>query len=102
MWIFKTIKHKKFYFVIGIVWVVSYIMFILNANYSIAIVGSLISLILLLFYKGHSVGLAFVVSAGLFIALMLLIVYWEGFRNMLLGFFDGTAVGKWCRRRFYK
>lgn len=94
MWIFKTIKCKKIYFIIGVAWVVSYIMFILNANYSIAIVGSLISLIVLLFYKGHSIGLAFAVSLGLFIALMMMILYWDDFRNMLLEFFDGTAVAK--------
>lgn len=94
MWIFKTLKYKKIYFIIGITWTVSYIMFILNANYSIAIVGSLISLIILLFYKGHSIGLAFAVSLGLFIALMMMILYWDDFRNMLLDFFDGTAVAK--------
>ena len=94
MWIFKTIKCKKIYFIIGVVWVVSYIMFILNANYSIAIVGSLISLIILLFYKGHSIGLAFAISFGLFVALMMMILYWDSFRNMLLEFFDGTAVAK--------
>lgn len=94
MWIFKTIKCKKIYFIIGVAWVVSYIMFILNANYSIAIVGSLISLIILLFYNGHSIGLAFAVSFGLFVALMMMILYWDDFRNMLLEFFDGTAVAK--------
>lgn len=94
MWIFKSNKQKKLFFLIGIVWLVSYVLFVLFANYSIAITGSVISLIILLFYKGHSVGLAFVVSAGLFIALMLMILYWEGFRNMLLGFFDKTAVAK--------
>lgn len=94
MWIFKTIKCKKIYFIIGVAWVVSYIMFILNANYSIAIVGSLISLIILLFYKGHSIGLAFAISFGLFVALMMMILYWDDFRNMLLEFFDGTAVAK--------
>ena len=94
MWIFKAYRNNKIYLLIGLVWLVSYVLFMLNANYSIAITGSVISLIILLFYKGHSAGLAFVVSAGLFIALMLLIVYWEGFRNMLLGFFDGTAVAK--------
>lgn len=94
MWIFKTIKCKKIYFIIGVAWVVSYIMFILNANYSIAIVGSLISLIILLFYKGHSIGLAFAISFGLFVALMMMILYWDSFRNMLLEFFDGTAVAK--------
>ena len=94
MWIFKSFKNKKFYFLIGLGWLVSYVLFVLNANYSIAITGSVISLIILLFYKGHSVALAFAVSAGLFIALMLMILYWDGLRNMLLEFFDGTAVAK--------
>lgn len=94
MWVFKSYKQKKLYFFIGVVWLVSYVLFVVNANYSIAITGSIISLIILLFYKGHSTGLAFVVSAGLFVALMLMILYWEGFRNVLLEFFDGTAVAK--------
>lgn len=94
MWIFKSFKNKKFYFLIGLGWLVSYVLFVLNANYSIAITGSIISLVILLFYKGHSVALAFAVSAGLFIALMLMILYWDSFRNMLLEFFDGTAVAK--------
>lgn len=94
VWLFKAIKQKKLLFLIGIMWLVSYVFFVINANYSIAITGSIISLIILLFYKGHSVGLAFAVSAGLFIALMLMILYWDSFRNMLLEFFDGTAVAK--------
>lgn len=94
MWIFKSIKKRKLYFLIGLVWLVSYVLFVINANYSIAITGSVFSLIILLFYKGHSAGLAFAVSAGLFITLMLMILNVEGFRNMLLEFFDGTAVAK--------
>ena len=94
MWVFKSYKLKTFYFLIGLVWIVSYVLFVLNANYAIAITGSVISLIILLFYKGHSAALAFVVSAGLFIALMLMILYWDNFRNMLLEYFDGTAVAK--------
>lgn len=94
MWIFKSFKHKKICFIIGLIWVVSYILFVINANYSIAITGSIISLIILFFYKGNSASLAFLVSVGLFIALMLMILYWDSFRNMLLEFFDGTAVAK--------
>ena len=94
MWIFKAVKKRKLYFLIGLVWLVSYVLFVINANYSIAITGSVFSLIILLFYKGHSAGLAFAVSAGLFITLMLMILNVEGFRNMLLEFFDGTAVAK--------
>ena len=94
MWIIKSYKLKTFYFLIGLVWIVSYVLFVLNANYAIAITGSVISLIILFFYKGHSAAFAFVISAGLFIALMLMILYWESFRNMLLEYFDGTAVAK--------
>ena len=94
MWIFKAYRNNKIYLLIGLVWLVSYVLFMLNANYSIAITGSVISFIILLFYKGHSAGMAFVVSAGLFILLMMMILYWDGFRNMLLEFFDGTAVAK--------
>lgn len=94
LWIFKSYKQKTIYFLLGIVWLVSYALFVINANYSIAITGSVISLVILLFYKGHSAGMAFVVSAGLFILLMMMILYWDGFRNMLLEFFDGTAVAK--------
>ncbi len=94
MWVFKSVKHRKVYFFIGLIWLVSYVLFVINANYSIAITGSVFSLIVLLFYKGHSAGLAFVVSVGLFITLMLMILNLVEFRNMLLGFFDGTAVAK--------
>ena len=94
MWIFKAIKKRKLYFLIGLVWLVSYVLFVINANYSIAITGSVFSLIILLFYKGHSAGLAFAVSVGLFITLMLMILNLVEFRNMLLEFFDGTAVAK--------
>ena len=94
MWIFKSFKKRKMYFFIGLIWLASYILFIINANYSIAITGSLISLIILLLYKGHSIGLAFVVSTGVFISFMLMILYWIEFRNLLLEFFDGTAVAK--------
>ena len=94
MWLLKSYKRQKLYFLIGVGWIVSYVLFVLNANYSIAITGSFISLIIMFFYKGHSAGLAFAVSVGLFISLMLMILYWDGFRNMLLEFFDGTAVAK--------
>lgn len=93
-WLSESYKKNKLYFFMGIVWLVSYTLFVLNANYSIAITGTIISLIILLFYKGHSAALAFTVSVGLFFALMLMILYWDSFRNMLLEFFDGTAVAK--------
>lgn len=94
MWVFRSAKQRKLYFFIGLGWLLSYILFVLYANYSIAITGSIISLFILLFYRGHSVGFAFVILAGLFISFMLMILYLDSFRNMLLGFFDGTAVAK--------
>lgn len=94
MWIFKSLKKKKVFLLIGVTWLGSYLLLVLFANYSIAITGSLISLVILFFYKGHSVALAFTVSFGLFVAMMLMILYWEDFRNSLLVFFDKTAVAK--------
>lgn len=94
MWIIKSYRQKKLLFFIGAVWIVSYVLFVLNANYSIALLGTIISFIILFFYKGHSVALAFSLSVGVFAALMLMILYSDGFRNSLLDFFDGTAVAK--------
>ena len=48
MWLFKSYRQKKLFFLIGIVWLVSYVLLVINANYSIAITGSIIGLIILL------------------------------------------------------
>ncbi len=94
LWIIKAFKHNKLYFVIGLVWAISFIQLVAKAGYSIAIFTSVIGAILLFFYNGKSGTKAFLVAGLLFGAIMLSILYIDEFRNFLLEMFDGTAVAK--------
>lgn len=93
-WIKNAFKYHRVFFLIGVVWTVTYIFLILNAGYSIAIVTSIISLIILLFYKKKSVVPAVIISLLLIILLVVLIAYVDPFREALLSFFDGTKVAR--------
>ena len=94
IWTLKAFKNNKFYFVIGVLWIASFVRIILLAGYSIAIFASVVGLVLTLFYNGKSGYKAFAISAVLFAVIMLSIFYIEDFRNWLLEIFDGTAVAK--------
>jgi len=94
MWTIKALRHNKVYFVIGLVWAISYVQLISKAGYSIAIFTSAIGVILLFFYNGKSGVKAFLVAGALFAAIMFSIYYIHDFRNWLLEIFDGTAVAK--------
>lgn len=93
-WIIKSFKNNKIYFILGAVWLVTYVRLIAAAGYSIAIFASVVGVILLFLYRGQSGIAAFVVAAAIFIAAMLSILYLDGFREWLLQIFDGTAVAK--------
>lgn len=93
-WIIKSFKKSNLYFIIGLIWLVTYILLILNASYSLAIFSSVSSIVLILFYRGKSAVKAFLIAALIFSGTMLAILYLDGFRNYLLEFFDGTAVAK--------
>lgn len=93
-WIIKAFKHNKVYFVIGIVWAVSFVQLISKAGYSTAIFTAAVGVVLLLFYNGKSGIKAFAVAVVIFAIIMLSILYVEDFRNWLLETFDGTAVAK--------
>lgn len=93
-WVIKSFNNSKISFAIGAVWVLSYIMLISKAGYSLAIFSSVAGTLILLFYKGKSGIKAFLVSFAIFAFAMLSIMYIEDFRNFLLEFFDGTAVAK--------
>ena len=93
-WIIKSINKNKLLFVLGLAWLVSYIVLVANANYSIAIFSTVISAIVLLFYRKKSVVGVIIISLVLFISLMMSILYIEPWRKFLLEFFDGTAVAK--------
>lgn len=94
LWTLKAFKNNKLYFVIGVLWVATFVRLILLAGYSIAIFASAVGLILTLLYNGKSGFAAFVIAAVLFGSIMLSILYVDDFRNWLLETFDGTAVAK--------
>ena len=93
-WIQKAFRNKTTYFVIGLVWLVSYILLILGAGYSIAIVSTMIGLFMLYFYKGNNAIGAFFVALIVFMIGLGSILYFDVLRNFLLVIFDGTAVAK--------
>lgn len=93
-WTLSSFKKHKIKFAIGVLWIVSYTMYLLNSGYTIAVVVSIASLIILFFYKRKDVTLAIVIVSILLVLLVWLIGYVDGFRNALLNFFDGTTVAK--------
>lgn len=93
-WILKSVKVNRILFLIGVTWLVTYILLLMNAGYSLAIFTTAASTIILLFYKGRSVIPAVLVMVLIFFAAMLALIYFESLRNFLLTQFDGTAVAK--------
>lgn len=93
-WIIKSFKNNKFFFVIGVAWIYTYVRLIELAGYSIALFSSVIGLILLLFYRGKNVVPAFLITIIAFIAVMASILYIPSFREWILETFDGTAVAR--------
>lgn len=90
--VLKAFKNNKVLFAISSVWLVSFILLIFNASYSIALFASVAGAILLFFYRGKSPVAAFIVAFLMLVAIMFSILYIDGFRNFLLEMFDGTAV----------
>ena len=91
-WTLMSFKNNKFFFFLGVAWTVSFFALILNAGYSIAVIVAAISLIILIFYRRRSVLPAFIISFVLIAAIVLMLVYVESFRNLVLQIFDGTKV----------
>ena len=93
-WTITAFKKHWLKFGIGVLWLVSYFLYLFNSGYSIAVVTSLASLIILFFYKRSSVVLAIVVTAILIAILVWLIGYNAGFRQWLIGIFEGTKIAQ--------
>lgn len=91
-WIKSAFRKNRICFVIGIAWLFTFIQYLINAGYSIAIYACLVGGIVLLFYKGKNVTGAIVVSVLVFAGIIAAIVYVESFRNGLLEIFDGTEI----------
>jgi hypothetical protein len=93
-WIYKSFKHNKLFFVIGVAWIYTYVRLIELAGYSIALFTSAIGLLLLIFYRGKNIIVAFIITILTFIAIMAAIMYIAPFREWILETFDGMAVAK--------
>ena len=93
-WIYKAYRSNKLYFGIGCAWLCTYVLCLSRAGYSIAIFASAVGAIMLFFYRGRNMWTAFFMSAFLFVATFLAILYLDGFREFLLEIFDGTAIAK--------
>lgn len=93
-WIYKSLKQNKLFFVIGVAWLYTYVRLIELAGYSIALFTSAIGLLLLVFYRGKNIIVAFIITVLAFIAIMAAIMYIAPFREWILETFDGTAVAR--------
>ena len=93
-WVMRAFRYKKLWFMIGLVWLVTYVRLLLAAGYSIAIAASLIGIFVMFFYKGKNAIGVVVISILLFIVGIMAIVYIAPLRNTLLVIFDGTSVEK--------
>ena len=93
-WIYKAFKHNKFYFIVGVAWAYTYVRLLELAGYSIALFGSVVGLLLLLFYRGKSAVAAFIIALLVFIGVMAAIMYVVPFREWILETFDGMAVAR--------
>ena len=91
-WIKVAFKYHRVYFSLGVIWMVTYFLLILNAGYTIAVVTTIVSTIVLLIYKRKSVVPAVIISLAIIIFLVLLIGYVDSFREALLNMFSGTKI----------
>lgn len=91
-WVVKAFRNNKLYFAIGCVWIVTYVLCIMRAGYSIAIFASIIGAILVLLYRGKHVLSAVLLAFIIFASALALIYFSSGVRGFLLETFDGTAV----------
>ena len=91
-WILHVFKENKIYFMIGCIWIFTYIAYLANAGYSIAIFASVVGAFMLFFYRRKNIFMAAMI-AGILFALMFWAVLNVGWlQTWLLETFDGTAV----------
>ena len=94
VWIMGALRKSRIKFAIGVVWLITFTLYLLNSGYTIALVVSVVGLIILFLYRRSSIVMAIVVTSIIIVAMVWLIGYNDGFRNALLEFFDGTTVAK--------
>lgn len=91
-WIKSSFRESKISFVIGCVWIYTFVQYLISAGYSIAIYACVVGLIILFAYKGKNATKGIVISVFVFASIMAAIVYIDSFREALLKLFDGTEV----------
>ena len=91
-WTISAFRKHWVRFVIGVLWIVSFFLYLFNAGYSIAVAASIVSLIILFFYRRSSMVLAIIITTALIVIIVWLIGYNAGFREWLISIFDGTKV----------
>lgn len=94
MWTMKSFSNSKFRFLLGLGWVVSFVILAFNASYSIALFATCASAVILLLYRGKSITGVIILTAVMFIGTIASIMYITPLRERLLVTFDGTAVAR--------
>lgn len=94
LWTEKAFRKKLLFFIIGAVWLVSYVSYILIAGYAIAVYASILGVIVLHFYRGKRVVAVIFITLLLFAAGMYLLVSVPSVQSFLLKLFSGTAVDR--------
>lgn len=84
--------YRKKIKILFISWLLSYLLFLFKASYSIALFATAISCYLVLPKKKTNLRQSLVIMIVFFILLMAAILYIEPFRNLLLDIFRGTAI----------
>ena len=91
-WTISAFRKHWVRFAIGVLWIISFFLYLFNAGYSIAVAASIVSLIILFFYRRSSMVLAIIITTVLIAIIVWLIGYNAGFREWLISIFDGTKV----------
>lgn len=93
-WVGRAFRYHKVFATLGVIWLISYILLVLNAGYTIAIVTTITSLVVLLIYKRKSILPPLIITLTIIVTFVLLIGYADAFREALLSFFEGTKVAQ--------
>lgn len=96
-WIISTLKRSFSLFLIGFVWLGSFLTFLFHAGYSIAITSVISSTIIFFTYKRKSVLPAFFITLSFIVLIVVLIGYVDSVREWLIDIFKGTKVASKVR-----
>ena len=91
-WMITMKKRNSYFFVLGIIYIVSYALLIYKAGYTIAIVATLAGVSILFFYKKKSIIPGLLIAFGMILLIIWVIGYVDPIRTFLLDLFKGTTV----------